>query len=143
MTNLKKLEAKLGNIPELEIDFDNIKPAMGGVIRMQPIMSASESPAIEFSTHISAEALYELANSLDPNARTPVTMSFTGKPRSVQVRTHRKKRINKKWAKRYGYKLVVDETTIRDVVVDRDDKYDALGYAYEQLFRVSGIPEFD
>lgn len=32
-----------------------------------------------------------------------------GSPRQVQVRRHKKKRINKKWAKRYGYKTVIVE----------------------------------
>lgn len=30
----------------------------------------------------------------------------------VQCRTHRKRRINKKWAKRYGYKDVVDDSKV-------------------------------
>ena len=29
--------------------------------------------------------------------------------KTVQARTHKKKRINKKWLKRYGYKEVQDE----------------------------------
>lgn len=29
--------------------------------------------------------------------------------KEVQRRTHRKRRINKKWAKRYGYKTVPDD----------------------------------
>lgn len=32
--------------------------------------------------------------------------------KQVQARTHRKKRINKKWLKRYGYKSVPDDGTI-------------------------------
>ena len=32
--------------------------------------------------------------------------------KEVQRRTHRKKRINKKWAKRYGYKTVLDDGRI-------------------------------
>lgn len=44
-------------------------------------------------------------------------------PKLVQVRTHKKRRINKKWAKRYGFKVVhekkmakVADITINDVV---------------------------
>jgi hypothetical protein len=29
--------------------------------------------------------------------------------KQVQRRTHRKRRINKKWAKKYGYKTVLDD----------------------------------
>ena len=32
--------------------------------------------------------------------------------KKVQARTHRKRRINKKWLKRYGYKSVPDDNTI-------------------------------
>jgi hypothetical protein len=32
--------------------------------------------------------------------------------KQVQRRTHRKKRINKKWLKRYGYKTVLDDSKI-------------------------------
>ncbi len=32
--------------------------------------------------------------------------------KQVQARTHRKRRINKKWLKRYGYKSVPDDSTI-------------------------------
>lgn len=32
--------------------------------------------------------------------------------KDVQARKHRKKRINKKWLKRYGYKAVPDDTKI-------------------------------
>ena len=32
--------------------------------------------------------------------------------KQVQHRTHRKHRINKKWAKRYGYKTVLDDGRI-------------------------------
>ena len=32
--------------------------------------------------------------------------------KQVQRRTHRKRRINKKWAKRYGYKTVLDDGQI-------------------------------
>lgn len=32
--------------------------------------------------------------------------------KDVQRRTHHKRRINKKWLKRYGYKTVLDDSTI-------------------------------
>ena len=30
--------------------------------------------------------------------------------KQIQRRTHRKRRINKKWLKRYGYKTVIDDS---------------------------------
>ena len=32
--------------------------------------------------------------------------------KQVQYRTHRKRRINKKWAKRYGHKTIIDDGRI-------------------------------
>ena len=32
--------------------------------------------------------------------------------KQVQCRTHRKRRINKKWRKRYGYKTVLDDGNV-------------------------------
>ena len=32
--------------------------------------------------------------------------------KQIQRRTHRKRRINKKWAKKYGYKTVLDDGRI-------------------------------
>ena len=32
--------------------------------------------------------------------------------KEVQCRTHRKRRINKKWLKRYGYKTILDDGRI-------------------------------
>ena len=42
-------------------------------------------------------------------------------PKVVQARTHKKKRINKKWAKRYGYKTIYEtkRAKVMDVTIDR------------------------
>lgn len=41
-------------------------------------------------------------------------------PKMVQARTHKKKRINKKWARRYGTKIVYEKKMARvaDITVD-------------------------
>ena len=41
-------------------------------------------------------------------------------PKAVQVKTHKKKRINKKWAKRYGYKTIyeIKKAKVMDVTID-------------------------
>lgn len=36
----------------------------------------------------------------------------TALTKEIQRRTHRKRRINKKWLKRYGYKTVLDDGAI-------------------------------
>lgn len=42
-------------------------------------------------------------------------------PKIVQVRKHKKKRINKKWAKRYGYKTIYETKKAKamDVTIDK------------------------
>lgn len=42
-------------------------------------------------------------------------------PHLVQIRRHRKKRINKKWAKRYGYKIVLKRVRMTDVSLTQKD----------------------
>lgn len=41
-------------------------------------------------------------------------------PKMVQIRTHKKWRINKKWAKRYGYKTIYEtkKSKVMDVTID-------------------------
>ena len=41
-------------------------------------------------------------------------------PKMVQARTHKKKRVNKKWAKRYGVKLVYEKkmAKVADITID-------------------------
>lgn len=56
--------------------------------------------------------------------------SFTieGKvPRQVQVRMHKKKRINKKWVKRYGFKTVFKPIRLTNVKFNKQDG-DTIGF---------------
>lgn len=60
--------------------------------------------------------------------------SFTieGKvPRQVQVRRHKKKRINKKWAKRYGFKTIFETIRLTNVEFNRED--DTIGFEIPAL----------
>lgn len=53
-------------------------------------------------------------------AGVPLDSSFSmtcDSVRSVQRRKHKKKRINKKWAKRYGYITIIDKCHFRDVSI--------------------------
>ena len=49
------------------------------------------------------------------------TEGETQVPKFVQVRTHRKKRINKKWLKRYGYKTIYETKKAKklEVTIER------------------------
>ena len=49
-------------------------------------------------------------------------------PVQVQVRRHKKKRINKKWAKRYGYKTVFKSIKLEEAYVEPNENgFDILG----------------
>lgn len=59
---------------------------------------------------------------------TPVIIVPT---RKIQNRTHKKKRINKKWAKRYGF--TVSETLKNDEIYIVDGRLYMNQHAYTQL----------
>ena len=49
-------------------------------------------------------------------------------PVQVQVRRHKRKRINKKWAKRYGYKTVFKSIKLEEAYVEPNENgFDILG----------------
>ena len=50
-------------------------------------------------------------------------------PKLVQARTHRKKRINKKWAKRYGMKVVYETKVCKVANLTTDD---VIEFCYEK-----------
>ena len=71
-----------------------------------PAVTLSKSSSFEFELEPIADIsklLKELTNEL--SKPEPFYMEFDG-VRYEQVRKHKKKRINKKWAKRYGYREV-------------------------------------
>ena len=45
-------------------------------------------------------------------------------PKIVQARTHKKKRINKKWKKRYGMKVVYEKKMAKTADITIDDVLD-------------------
>ena len=68
--------------------------------------------------HVEAKFCFEKA--LADNAPVKIALYYKGFTivktnaitKEIQRRTHRKRRINKKWAKRYGYKTVPDDEII-------------------------------
>ena len=91
-------------------------------------ISASEEVTFECEVD---SALLEKLTGRNP---VPMSRSFTVKtsaPYKVQIRRHRKKRINKKWAKRYGYKTMLRVVELSDatmVPVGLDDlEFDIIG----------------
>jgi len=56
-------------------------------------------------------------------ARCPDYASFTiNQPHLEQIRCHRKRRINKKWAKRYGFRLKFKTIEIKNAQFQKTDE---------------------
>lgn len=90
---------------------------------------------------MSAEAEVSFECDIDPKILKKLTgidlahgSDFTGytilfqQPVQVQVRRHKKKRINKKWAKRYGYKTMFKSIELKEAYVEPNENgFDILG----------------
>ena len=64
-----------------------------------------------------------------------MTLSFES-PYLIQARKHRKKRINKKWAKRYGFKYMFKVVEMEDVEIENNnDEIDILGRTERRIVR--------
>ena len=83
-------------------------------------LSASEE--MSFECEVNPQLFEELAG-VDLSQRrdlTSLTIEYAS-PYQVQARRHKKKRINKKWAKRYGYKTKFKTVRITDAQLKQDE----------------------
>lgn len=64
--------------------------------------------------------LPEIAELMVKEADRYATVREVEVPKLVQARTHKKKRINKKWRKRYGMKIVYEKkmAKVADITID-------------------------
>lgn len=84
---------------------------------------------MQFSTDASFEIPISFTDDYDTIMKALIPDDFysdfnmtIGVPIKVQIRRHRRKRINKKWAKRYGYKTIIkDVECIIDTFTDDCD----------------------
>lgn len=100
-----------------------------------PLSSAEE---LTMECEVNHSVLSKVIGGVDLSSYGDATgYTLTGKcPRRVQARCHKKKRINKKWAKRYGYKTVYKDVRITDVHFNREDdrlEWEAIGATREWL----------
>lgn len=63
-------------------------------------------------------------------------VSFRAPVREIQIRRHRKKRINKKWAKLYGYRTIFTNQQIVDCTVMQDIESNVLSIDGTTLLRI-------
>ena len=98
LNGTKPIELKA--IPKV-ITLDEVPPYVTDIYH--PL---SDSAEMEFECRIDGDILAKLTGANTEGMLFDITYSS---PRRVQVKKHKKKRINKKWAKRYGYKTVLVE----------------------------------
>lgn len=92
----------------------------------EPVLTGINSTSLSVELTMS-NSFVEMLFPVSPNPHE-ITLNI---PIHIQHRRHKKKRVNKKWAKRYGYRTEYRELTLRDVKVTPN------GYSG---FELSGIP---
>lgn len=100
---------RLDSIPDISLDLNN-PPSY--VTSFNPILS--DSAEIEMECEIDGDALAKIIGD-DVTCGKTFTLEYEGMI-SVQIKKHRKKRIDKKWAKRYGYKMVPKHIRMVDCI---------------------------
>lgn len=85
----------------------------------------------EFEGEVNGPLLSELVG---PDSDPTFQMEYDGVMHE-QVRRHKKKRINKKWAKRYGYRVVPCHVVLKNARLVHDQA--------EAFIVVSDCPEFE
>lgn len=63
--------------------------------------------------------------------------------KKVQRKTHKKKRINKKWAKRYGYKYIKSMEDDNIYMLPKDNKLIMNRSTYDNLKHVKDIKDIE
>lgn len=133
LQGLKQYLPQIGELPDIEIDFENM--------HVEPIISVGELQEFAGSVILDKKKMQKLMGcEIPPSSILSNRMSctFSGPITQEQIRKHRKKRINKKWAKRYGYRKILKSVQLRDVSIvgSHDDSIDVLGYSHRFLTEV-------
>ena len=107
------------------------------ITRLNPPAFSAEAE-IELECELSSEGLNRLFG-LDLASGSDITnASVTFKStQEKQIKRHKKKRINKKWNKRYGPKYIFysKQCALNDVTIHRsEDSIDILGYKPDFIF---------
>lgn len=118
---------KIGDVCAISFDDVKIPNYMSNVRIANP-----EADELTLECDVDADMLKKIAG-IDLARESDMSCSMElAAPYQVQKRRHKKKRINKKWAKRYGYKTNFKSVKIRDVA------FIPQGYGY---FDVTGVYE--
>ena len=124
-------------IPELAISTGK-KIGTGMLVgTINPTISTDAEMSFECDTILNPNAIRKLLGvDLACGPDISASLSFSGEGiKRVQIRKHRKKRINKKWAKRYGYKTVLTDVKIVDASLVQCGRPCEDGYTFEFVGR--------
>lgn len=119
----------LDGFPGVSFDATNIPHYITSIT---PKLSASAEFTME--AEIDGNMLAKLCG-LDLAAGKDFTVEYS-EPILIQARCHKKKRINKKWRKRYGYKTIFRKKQLTDCVVKFEGSGDMLNVTGRELFGV-------
>lgn len=103
------LFTRIGNISDLSFDDIKIPDYMSNMCIANP-----ESAELTLECDVNADILKKLAGIDLAHGNNTLYHMELASPYQVQKRRHKKKRINKKWAKRYGYKTKFKTVSIQD-----------------------------
>lgn len=126
--NLLDLSA-LKEFPDVSFDATDIPDC---VTSITPKLSASAEFTME--AEIDGNMLAKLCG-LDLAAGKDFTVEYS-EPILIQARCHKKKRINKKWRKRYGFKTIFRKKQLTDCVVSHDISNNELSITARRLFGI-------
>ena len=102
------------------------------ITSITPKLSASAEFTME--AEINGDAFAKLCG-LDMAIGHDFTVEYS-EPILVRVRRHKKKRIDKKWRKQYGYKTIFRKKQLTDCVVSHDISNDELSITARELFGI-------
>lgn len=119
----------LKGFPDVSFDATDIPDC---VTSITPKLSASAEFTME--AEIDGNMLAKLCG-LDLAAGKDFTVEYS-EPILIQARCHKKKRINKKWRKRYGFKTIFRKKQLTGCVVSHDISNNELSITARELFGI-------
>ena len=137
MKSIYLSDVKFESIPELttasfdNVSFDGMEDPGYYLSDIRPISLDSEE--FSFTAEVDAASLSKITGANHPRCCN-YTVEFCH-PYLVQKRRHKKWRINKKWAKRYGYKTMFKTVKIVDAsIMRREEEYEIMGTPTQFIF---------
>ena len=116
-------------IPPIEFDPEDPPTYLKDIYI--PISANAE---MEFECTLDAMAFPKLVG-CDLSGGSDCTVIFKGLYKT-QIRTHKKKRINKKWTKRYGYRTTMKSHQMENVYINKHslDEYEIIGDSIKYIY---------